>query len=308
MNTPILFLIFNRPETTAQSFDVIRSVKPSRLYVAADGPRLEKTGERELCIKTRSLIKIDWECELKMLFSDQNLGCGRAVSKAITWFFENEEEGIILEDDIIPHLDFFPYCEELLAKYRDDERIQLITGRNFFYEPINSNESYYFSGLFHIWGWASWKRVWKDYHFDLSYFSEIDFDKKISFYQFPKSVNCYWKNIFVMMKYNPIDTWDYQLLFNQWYYQRYCIIPLINLTENIGFGINATHTITDEKSEKFKGAAILPLCHPDKVKENRPLDKIYARSADWSLNFIQLMKRKSKKFISRGKRLLFWYN
>src|SRR5450759_4497034 len=119
--TPVLFLIFNRSDTTQQVFNQIRQIKPKYLFVAADGPRLDRPVEIEKCLETKSIIQqIDWDCELKSLFSETNLGCRVGVSSAITWFFENVEQGIILEDDCLPDLSFFPYCENLLNKYKDD--------------------------------------------------------------------------------------------------------------------------------------------------------------------------------------------
>ena len=162
--TPILFMIFNRPDTTARVFERIRGIKPSRLFVSADGPRLQKPDEAEQCIQARAVIqKIDWECEVKTKFSDKNQGCKMGVNSAINWFFEHVDEGIILEDDCLPDISFFPFCQTLLELYRNDERIMHIGGSNFQDGKLRDDGSYFFSGINHIWGWATWKRAWKQY-------------------------------------------------------------------------------------------------------------------------------------------------
>ena len=161
MDTPILFLVFNRPDTTSKVFQRIREIQPLKLFIAADGPRPEKEGEKEKCetVKRSVLENIDWPCEVKTLFRNNNLGCGKAVSNAITWFFQNVEEGIILEDDILPDKSFFNFCKDLLEKYRYDERIKVIGGSNI-HKKAGIKDSYYFSSICRIWGWASWRRVW----------------------------------------------------------------------------------------------------------------------------------------------------
>ena len=161
---PVLFLIFNRPETTIQVFSAIKKAQPNRLYIAADGPRPEYPDEVNHCKIARTIAtNVDWDCEVKTLFRDQNLGCRLAVSQAIDWFFEQEPEGIILEDDCLPNQSFFWFCKELLEKYRNETRIMHIGGTNFQFGKNRTNYSYYFSRYAHIWGWASWRREWKYY-------------------------------------------------------------------------------------------------------------------------------------------------
>ena len=159
-NIPILFLIFCRPDTTEQVFEQIRAIKPARLYVAADAPRAGRPDEAERAAQARAITeKVDWPCEVKTLYREQNLGCKRAVSEAISWFFEQEEYGVILEDDCLPHPSFFPYCEELLLRYKDDQRIGHISGNCFLPQIISPELSYDFCSVTHIWGWATWRRV-----------------------------------------------------------------------------------------------------------------------------------------------------
>lgn len=273
MKSPILFLIFNRPDTTKLVFETIRQAKPPRLYIAADGPRKDRKSEKHLCEATRSIVdEIDWDCEVKTLFREENLGCGKAVSEAITWFFDNEPEGIIIEDDIIAHPDFFKFCDEMLEKYRDSDEIQLITGRNSFFKGYSSNYSYYMSSYFHIWGWASWRRVWQTYTFDASKLSKEDFVYKIS-QRIPKSGVSYWSQVFDMMSSHSCDTWDYQLYFNQILNNRYSVIPFSNLTRNIGFGEDATHTgKTGTAQERHQETHIYPLKCPEGIFVDKEAD------------------------------------
>lgn len=162
-NSAILLLIFNRLDTTQLVFEAIQKVKPPRLYIASDGARIDKLSEDSLVGDVRNYVinNIDWDCEVKTLFREENLGCKLAVSGAISWFFQNEGHGIILEDDCLPDHSFFRFCEEMLLKYSDDERIGMISGDNFQFGGSQVEDSYYFSRYPHIWGWATWKRAWK---------------------------------------------------------------------------------------------------------------------------------------------------
>ena len=173
-NTPILLLVFNRPEHTKRVLNTLRKVRPMNLYIAADGPRRNNQSDSINCQLVKEiLIKwIDWDCEIKTLFRDENLGCGKAVSQSITWFFNHVEDGIILEDDCLPDLSFFKFCEGLLDKYRNVPDVFLISGDNFVNRSINIPWDYYYSSFAHIWGWATWRRVWNKYDFTLSDFSE----------------------------------------------------------------------------------------------------------------------------------------
>ncbi len=167
--TPILFIVFNRPDTTQQVFNVIKRIKPKYLFVAADGPRPDVPADIEKCKRTRLIVEqVDWDCEIKTLFRDQNKGCGRGPAEAITWFFEYVDEGIILEDDCVPHIEFFKFIPLMLEKYRNESRIFLIIGTNFLGEWRPKKHSYFFSLFAHTWGWATWKRAWKLYDFELN--------------------------------------------------------------------------------------------------------------------------------------------
>lgn len=243
LKSPILFLVFNRPAETARVFEAIRQQKPRRLFVAADGARSDRAGEHELVAETRSIAtKVDWPCEVKTLFRDTNLGCGVAVSGAISWFFEQVEEGIILEDDCLPHPDFFPYCETLLARYRNERRIATIAGTHFLPEALPHQHSHYVSKYFQMWGWASWRRTWELYDFDLSKLSPESCSELLQVTH-PIAIECgYWTEIYKALKAGAIDTWDFQVFFSSWRTGANHVMPGRNLVSNIGYGPTATHT------------------------------------------------------------------
>ena len=279
LKTPVLFLIYKRLDTTKQVFQVIRQAKPPRLYIAADGPRENIEGEAEKVKVVRDYVikNIDWDCEVKTLFREQNLGCGRAVSEAITWFFEHEEMGIILEDDCLPSLSFFWFCEELLERYKYDMRIGMISGCNFQNGIKRGEADYYFSIYNHIWGWASWANRWKNYDFSLTTIKDTKFIDDIFA---DKKANKYWKNIFVKMKNHEIGTWDYQWTFTLWSKKQLTIIPNVNLVTNIGFGEDATHTKSGSELS-IPAYELILKNHPSNIErdieaDNYTFNRVYA--------------------------------
>lgn len=274
-DTPILFLIFNRPEITQRVFEEIRKQKPKFLFIAADGPRQDNKQDLEKCQVTRNLVVkgIDWDCEVKTLFRDKNLGCGIAVSEAITWFFNNVEQGIILEDDCMPHFSFFGYCETLLEKYKNNENVYGISGNNFQNGLLRGDASYFFSNYSHIWGWASWKRAWKYYDFNLENLEGFEKSKIINKIDKRKTFKNYWILIFKKTAIKEIDTWDYQWLFTIWYNRGIMIAPNVNLISNIGFGKQATHTTLDSPFANMITQNIGKISHPKNTKINKKADR-----------------------------------
>lgn len=268
--TPILFLVFRRPDTTRTVFEAIRQAKPKRLYVAADGPRPHKVGEAELCSEVRQIATaVDWPCEVKTLFREENLGCKRAVSSAVTWFFEHEEQGIILEDDCLPHPDFFGFCEKLLERYAEDGRIMVITGNNFQNGQKRGNASYYFSKYCHCWGWASWRRAWRHYQVDLPFWPKWSKSAEWQAIHPDPVERRYWATIIEAIRAGKIDTWDHQWTTSVWYQKGLTVTPNVNLVSNIGFGPDATHTIYSDSpwagmQTQELGCLIHPSClEPD---------------------------------------------
>ncbi len=274
IRTPIAFIIFNRPDTTVKVFERIRQSRTPKLFVIADGPRADKMDEAELCKATRSIIEsVDWPCEVLTNYSDVNLGCKRRVSSGLDWVFDTVEEAIILEDDCVPEPSFFRFCEDLLSKYRDDERIMLISGDNFQFGRNRTKYSYYFSRYAYMWGWASWRRSWSKYDVNMRLWPEIRDGKWLQDIFFDRNFISYWKNIFEKTYNDQIDTWDYQWIFACMIHSGLVIIPSANLISNIGFGEAATHTnfqsiFGDMKTEPLR----FPLSHPPYVLNDSQTD------------------------------------
>jgi len=242
--SPVLFLVFNRPRLTAQVFSRIRAVRPSRLYIAADGPRKERPEDTAACAQVlQAVSRVDWPCEVRTLFRDENKGCRMAVSDAIQWFFEQEEEGIILEDDCYPAYSFFSFCDTLLARFRNDMRVFAVTGTNLQQGHQWGTASYYFSRYVNIWGWASWRRVWEKYDRDLLRYNVADAAAALRKIFQDEMLVADWVENFRKLQSGEIDTWDHQFNFLAFFENGLCATPNINLVSNIGFGPGATHTL-----------------------------------------------------------------
>jgi len=244
LNKAVLFLTFNRLDTTQKVFEQIKIAQPPRLYLASDGPRQSKSGESEQVQEVRKWIldNIDWDCEVKTLFRDENLGCGKAVSSAITWFFEQEEDGIILEDDCLPNQSFFKFCQEMLDKYKDDNRIMHMCGCNLQFGQKRGDGSYYFSKIAGCWGWASWRKTWQLYDYEMKTLDKFIQSNYIQNIYENKVVQDFWIENFELTKNGIIKTWDYQMVYAMFLNNGLSIIPNTNLIKNIGFIENSTHT------------------------------------------------------------------
>jgi len=255
--------------------EAIRIARPPRLYVAADGPR-PQTGDVELCARARQIAtNVNWPCELKTLFRDENLGCRLSVSGALDWFFEEEEQGIVLEDDCVPSSTFFPYCRELLERYRNDTRIMCISGNNFQRDHQASQYSYYFSRYMHCWGWASWRRAWKLYDADMHLWPEYrSLNLLRGWGQSEDGFVEYWTNIFDQVAAGAIDTWDYQWTLTCWMNNGLTCLPKVNLVRNIGFGVGATHTHdANSPFARVRAREIeFPLVHPKIISRHVDAD------------------------------------
>lgn len=241
--TPILLMIFNRPANTKKVFEAIEVAKPNKLYVAADGPRINNQEDEILITETRKIIElINWPCELFTLFRDENLGARYACTTAIDWFFEQEEEGIILEDDCVPNSGFFKFCSELLEKYRYDPRIMHISGTNLQFGNKRGNASYYFSSIPAVWGWASWRRVWKNYDPEMEMFEQFEQENQMINIFNDKKIAKWVTDMARLIYEKKIIAWDYPLGFYVIINNGLSIVPNVNLVSNIGFGNQSTHT------------------------------------------------------------------
>ena len=276
MKSAVLFLVFNRPETTQEAFQAIRAAQPARLYVSADGPRAGRPSEVEQCTSVRAIAcAVDWPCEVHTLFQEVNLGCKAGVVAGIDWFFTHEDEGIILEDDVLPDPSFFLFCDELLEYYREDTRVSAISGCNLISEHFSAESSYFFSRYCHVWGWATWRRAWDHYDVAMSEWpawrSRVGLGQTFS----SRSTEEFWRRLFDDTFDGNIDTWDFQWLFACWRRDTVCAVPTHTLTHNLGFGAEATHT-TGAMPSYVRAAQTrsmrFPLTHPGSVERCAPAD------------------------------------
>lgn len=282
LNTPILMLVFNRPKLTERVFERIRRAQPRKLFVVADGPRFGIESDKERCKAVRKLVNlVDWDCKVEKKYFESNQGCGVAPSKGISWFFDNVDQGIILEDDCLPSESFFLFCEKLLNHYKDEPRVMHINGNNFNtteFEP--SSASYHFGSYPQAWGWATWKRAWDNFEFELTSWPQIKKNRLLKHMRwkwYEKIIQ--WNKFSNLYKSKRTDIWDYQWHMAVFRQKGLTIVPRINLISNIGFGEDATHTIHFREScaDLKTGAIDFPLIHPDTLKPDRKVDDAYRR-------------------------------
>ncbi|MEO0526413.1 MAG: nucleotide-diphospho-sugar transferase [Bacteroidota bacterium] len=298
---PILFIVFTRLDTTIRVFERIKAIKPNKLYVSADGPRQGKEGEDAKVDAVRNYIieNVDWDCEVKTLFHEKNLGCKYSPQTAITWFFEQEEKGIVLEDDCLPSLSFFKYCSELLHKYEHDLRVWGISGTNLQPE-IEIENSYYFSHFFMTWGWASWRNRWQTHLSMLTNFDDFlndpmvlkKLDNKIANQQIVERAKISYQD--------KLDAWDYQWIFSCFANNALLATPSQNLIQNIGFGDGATHTGNSRGKQIMENDIDFPLAHPLILHANQKVDNLFFKKIfNWMTFYEKLTdSRFLKSFVS----------
>lgn len=275
--TPVALIIFNRPANTARVLEAISRAKPKQLLVIADGPRPNHPDDAAKCESARAVIKqVNWDCEVLTNFSEANLGCGLRPATGISWVFDTVERAIILEDDCLPHPSFFPYCEELLERYSEDERVMMVGGVNFMKELKTPLQSYHFSRFGSSWGWASWRRAWKHFDYEMKLWPMVR-EARILEQMFPDPVHCrYWAEKFQhVYESKSDDIWDYQWLLACWINSGFRVFPEVNLVSNIGFGDDATHTFGEGPFANMATAGIeLPLKHPPFVFPSLETDNL----------------------------------
>jgi hypothetical protein len=286
-------IVFNRSETTRRVFEAIAKIRPAKLLVIADGPRASKMGEEEICTQVRQIFEtVDWPCELLTNFAAANLGCQERVISGLDWVFSLVEEAIILEDDCLPDLSFFPFCQELLERYRGDSRVAAISGTNLLEKHFKSKDSYYFSQFGGIWGWATWSSEWRRYDRHLTSWPYNRREGTLSEILDQQRAVSYWTRIFDQMyQKNVPNTWDYQWLYTNLVNNLVTVVPKVNLVQNIGFGVDATHTVQIDSRLVMPSRAIrFPLTHPDRMIPSRSMDRLLQR-----LYLLPLKKRVTGK-------------
>lgn len=277
MDAPVAFLIFNRPETTERVFAAIAKAKPAKLLVIADGPRADRPGEAEKCVQARAIIeRVDWPCDVLTNYADTNLGCKRRVSSGLDWVFKTEQEAIILEDDCVPDQTFFRFCDELLDKYRDDERIGQISGTNLTLGKKRQPYSYSYSRTPYIWGWASWRRAWNYYDVDLGLWATMRDEGRLADVfgdaRRARELSRPYNDLF---EGKTANTWDYQWSFACYIQSMLCLVPGVNLVSNIGFAADATHTLFASRIADLPTEAMqFPLTHPPYILRDSAFERI----------------------------------
>ena len=295
----VALFLYRRPDTSARVLDAIREARPSRLLVVANAPREDVEGEAEVCEKTRALVEtVDWDCELSTDFATEHLPQTERIESGIDWVFEQCEEAILLEDDCVPDPTFFRFCDELLDRYRGQERVMSISGNNFQFFTPASEDSYYFSRYPHIWGWATWRRAWSQHDRAMSTWPELrDGHWLTEFFDDAGDIS-FWSHVFETT-YRDRDAWDRAWLFSCWVRGGLHAIPNANLVSNIGFRDDATNTtplqgllLADLPTEPMS----FPLRHPHEVRRNEGADTytdrlLYGGNVSRMLGRVRRMRR-----------------
>jgi len=280
LETPILFIVFNRLDTASVVFAAIKKAKPQKLFLAADGPRRGVAGEEERCRAVRYYLlkNIDWDCRVETLFQTENLGIKKAFKSALDWFFAFNESGIILEHDCLPNESFFLFCEKLLERYKDDERIMHISG-NFFQPERIGKSDYYFSRIPHIWGWATWKRAWQKYDLEMTTYRDFLKDQTLKKYFRSDRERVAWHQLFNQVYYHRSMTWDFQWTYALFKNDGLAITPNQNLVKNIGFGALAENCQNedDQFSNRPTTELNFPLRHPAGIVPDQIADEYTTR-------------------------------
>ena len=298
LNTPVAFLIFNRPHTTERVFKEIAKARPPKLLVVADGPRSDRAGEAELCAKTRAIIdQVDWDCEVLTHYAEQNMGCKKRIASGIDWVFTQVEEAIILEDDCLPEPSFFQFCEEMLERYRHHNRVGMVSGGNLQFGHTRGEASYYFSKYTHIWGWATWRRAWQSYDRDITLWPAFQREGWLERLFDRPGEQEYWRQSFQLVYDGKLDTWDCSWTFTALVHGLLQVVPNVNLISNIGFGPEATHTHVVGVHANMPTEPIdFPLQHPLFVLADTAGD-LFISQEQIAPTFIKRQVRRLKRYL-----------
>lgn len=277
LDTPVVLIIFNRPGTTNHVFERIRQVRPRILLVVADGPRKDKADEPSLCRQARHIVeKVDWPCEVMKNYSEANLGCGTRVATGLDWVFQQVDEAIILEDDCVPDLSFFRFSHELLDRYKYQDRIMQVSGSNFLFGRRSVTCSYYFSRYSLCWGWATWRRAWRLFDFEMQSWLE---DPEQCLRRFDnRSERAFWQRTWDSIAKGGLNVWAGRWALTCFNANGLSAAPTTNLVANVGFGSKATHTRSRLLAVRpAVGALRFPLVHPATIERNVQADEYTAR-------------------------------
>lgn len=273
MDTPVILIVFNRPDLTARTFAAVRKARPPKLLIIADGPRADRPDDVALCQSTLEIVEaVDWPCEVLREYATENMGCGRRISSGLTWAFEQVESAIILEDDCIPDPTFFDFCNVLLNHYAEDDRVMMISGTNFQKGIQRGEGSYYFSRYPNIWGWATWRRSWEKFDFGMERWAELRRTDWLRKRSSNAIMSAYWRFQFDCTTEGRIDNWGYPWIFSFWCNEGLSIVPNVNLIVNEGFREDGTHTTGGLSPTPAAQSIKFPLTHPKELTADLKAD------------------------------------
>ena len=281
MKTAVAFIVFSRPKATKRVFERIKMAKPPRIYLIADGPKTPE--QNSSCKEVRNIVEsgIDWNCELHKVYSDINLGCARRAQTGLDLVFMKEEQAIILEDDTLPDHSFFQFCEDLLFRYKTSPSVFHICGMNMFPHLCKGENSYCFSSIANMWGWATWARAWKHYDLQMPDWNKENKKQFLSKWCVTRSFQKGMGNMFDLHCENDDPwTWDYQWFYACWRNNGLAAISSQNIVSNIGIGPDATHTVTDSPVELYPDklqSQPFPLIHPNTIQRDFSFEKHYRK-------------------------------
>ena len=248
----VAVIIYNRPAYTKILYDRLSEIKPSNLFIIADGPKSGSGNDKKKCIQARKIFsEIDWDGKIFRNYADSNLGLKNRMSTGIDWVFNMVDEAIILEDDCIPSVEFIDFCEYALERYRNDPEVMVVTGDNFQKGEWRGDGSYYYSRYNHCWGWATWKNCWEKYDRNIKFWPHWKHSKEWKHFFNRFEEHRYWTDIFEKSFNNEIDSWAYPWTASVWFNNGITVTPNVNLVKNIGFGPDATHT----KGKNYKNSS-----------------------------------------------------
>ncbi|GAB4257078.1 MAG: hemolytic protein HlpA [Deferrisomatales bacterium] len=280
LGTPVVLIVFNRPELTRQVIEALARVRPAELFVVADGPRPDEPRDAQRCAAARRVATdVSWPCRVAAELAETNLGCATRVATGLDWVFEQVEQAIVLEDDCVPDPSFFRFCQELLDRYRADERVAVVSGTNVQFGRNRVAESYYFSRYNHCWGWATWRRAWRNFDFAMEGWPRVrDEGTLAELLDSPRAVR-YWTHLFDRTAAGAIDSWAYRWTFACWVRRQLSILPAKNLVRNAGFGEGATHTGALNRYAFLTANSLeFPLRHPPEVVRHEAADRYTERT------------------------------
>lgn len=298
--TPILVIMFNRPEQTRRVVEHVGRSRPPHLLLAADGPRESHPEDIQRCAEARqaALDAVDWPCTVDTLFSDTNMGCRRRVSSAMDWAFGQVDRAVVVEDDCLLSPDFLRLCDDLLERYKNDLRVGHIGAYNMQRGRTTTPDSYYFSRYAHCWGWATWADRWLDcYDHELATWPEVREAGDLMCQFTAPEEQAFWRNTLDAIHAGQIDSWAYIWTYTNFIHNRLAVVPRVNMVQNIGFGADATHTTNADAQDAQLAAAPMPepFQHPDLMIRNVQADQHVARAHYW-------LRRNRKRFWRRSRR------